>query len=153
YFYSQYWQLGLVLIAALGFQHLLRNPKGRARTISLSLLGITVAACVATMAATLAFTQHYGYNDPNLQAILRGCVVLGLSAALLFRGLWLELCKERRFASVALLLIVFVDLTLYFHSASQADMNFTSKITSWPAGSPESLARIRSAWPAPRPEA
>lgn len=151
YFYSQYWQVALVLLAAVGFDVLLRAPSGSARQKALWLVGIATAAAATTMAVTLMFTHTYPLGDVNLQAILRGALLLGLASAVLFRGLWLDLPRERSFACAAFLLLLFLDLSAYFYAAARADLAFTTRITSFPQ-SPEQRAVLREPWSAPRPE-
>jgi hypothetical protein len=151
YFYSQYWQILLALLAGVGLDTVLRPATASTRRIALWVLGLCIAIAAAIMAWHAVESHAFYPGDVNLQANLHAALILGLAAALLMRAFLAP--REIGFAVGSLLLITLVDLSLYFDAASRADRAFTAK-RGWAGATPsaEQRAALRTPWGPPQPQ-
>lgn len=154
YFYTHYWQLVAILLAAVGLDVLAGSLTARTRRLALGVFGTGIAAAAFTMAAFAANTHEFRTNDPNLQGNLRAALLLALACALLFRVAWNPASREKAFGIAAVLLLTLLDLSAYFQDASRADMAFTARREFPFMAKPneDQRAALRSPWGPLRPE-
>lgn len=132
HFYTQYWQILIVLVAGVGMDRILAGPMPRTGAVLwwISLLGIAASALML----------------PNVWA----AVLLCLACLLLFQWTRSRSLRQLSFASAALLLVFLADLSFYFYKGSRADMAFTLQ-RGWRGAVPSEADRavLRSPWPQP----
>lgn len=151
YFYTQYWQLLVVLMAGAVMEIVLERAythSERRRFLFLT----TGLACILVLLfiGYLSFSHLFPANDYTLQANIRFALLALLSTVVLLQVLLFPAKKNRQFFVLLICLLALSDLTRYFREVSLADKSFTE--TRWPVASPlpqEVRARLESTWPAP----
>jgi hypothetical protein len=126
YFYTQYWQLAIALLAGLGFERLLNYQynirlKQRFKWV---LAGLVILGA-AILAGFSFFSQDFPVNDTSLQANLYLGVMLILCSGALLQMLFARKAKNRTAFLVIFCLLSFTDLSKYFWDASNLDHQFT----------------------------
>jgi hypothetical protein len=151
YFYTQYWQLLLVLIAGASMEIVLERAYTepvRRRFLFLT----TGLACLLALLfiGYLSFSHLFPANDYTLQANIRFALLALVSSLVLLQTLLFPAKKNRQLFVLLICLLALTDLTRYFREVSLADKSFTE--TRWPVASPlpqDVRAHLESAWPAP----
>jgi hypothetical protein len=150
YFYTAYWQLLVVLLAAVGFDVLLEDRSARARHVLRVLVGLGLAGAIGVLAWSALVAERYPTGDPNLQSNLRAAVLVGLACFLLTPWALGKAARQRRFAACLFVLVAFLDLSQYFYAATRADQAF-SRTRGWVGTVIDAPTRERldAPWPAP----
>lgn len=126
YFYTQYWQLAVVLLAGCGFERLLDikyNLHLRQR-FKWVLLGLVILATAILIGFSLT-SQLFRLNDVSLQANLYMALMLLLSSGVLLQMLLARKAKNRVAFLLIFCVLSFSDLSRYFWDANNLDHQFT----------------------------
>jgi hypothetical protein len=155
YFYTQFLQILLVLLACASFDRLLRQDHDAAtrRRLVLSLTGLSAVLGCGLMALFL-FSEHYASADSGLQGCLLFAIICLLCCVFLLRMLTVDRSPRGRRAFVFVLLVVTAaDLSRYFVEGCRADRDFTAQ-REWrvPKELPTATqAALRKPWRHPLP--
>ena len=145
YFYSQYWQILVVLVAAAALDRMI--VRARAEPLRwIAPTGLAVAAIV--FVAMFVTSERYPLDDPSLQSNLLAALLLAVASLLL--GRWASAANpgERRFALVGILLFAFFDLSAYYYAGTRADMSFMERRGIMPVSLDASQkSRFGAPWP------
>lgn len=152
YFYSQYWQVLVVLLAAVGMDRLLAGPAPRTRAVLRWVVAFCLGASALVLIGAAASHERYLGGDAALQANVRASLMLGIAGVLLFRWLRDIPARHGHFLAVAFLLALFLDLSQYFYVGARADIEFSLQ-KGWRGTVPSQAerARLRAPWPEPDP--
>ena len=151
YFYTQYWQLLVVLLACASMDILLQRAYGAAvrRRFLFIIYGLSTALLLLLI-GYLSFSHLFPADDHTLQANIRFALLALVSSIVILQMLLFPTRKSRQIFILVILLLALTDLTRYFWEASRADKSFTE--TRWPATSPlpENIrAAFRKPWSKP----
>jgi hypothetical protein len=154
YFYTQYLQLLLVLLACAGLDRLLGHDHDAAtrRRLVLSLTGLSAALGCGLLGLS-AYSEHYPSADPGLQGCLVFSITCLLCSGFLLRMLTIDRSpKGRRVFVFVLLAIASADLSRYFVEACRADRDFTARHWGVPKELPSATrAALSRPWRHPAP--
>lgn len=151
YFYTQYWQLLVVLLAASSMDILLQRAYGVAiRRRFLFLISGLTAVLLLLLIGYLSFSHLFPAGDHTLQANIRFALLALVASVVILQMLLFPTRQNRQIFILIMLALALTDLTRYFWEASRADQQFTE--TRWPATSPlpENIAAaFRKPWANP----
>jgi len=130
YFYSQYWQLLLVMLAAASLDHLLEsNIAAHIRKRFLIIVsGLAGIGALVFLGMGLV-TQNFPLNDVNLQGNLYFALLLVISSGVILQFLMTSTRRNKRLFIMILMGIALVDLSKYYWVVSGVDERFT--FTRW----------------------
>lgn len=151
YFYTQYWQLLILLLAGSSMDILLQKAYGAAarRRFLFVICGLAIALLLLLI-GYLSFSHLFPANDHSLQANLRFALLALISSVVILQMLLFPTRKNHQIFVLIILSLALTDLTRYFWEVSRADKSFTE--TRWPAPSPlpaDIQAKLRSPWANP----
>jgi hypothetical protein len=129
YFYTQFLQVLLVLLACAGLDRLLGHDYDAAtrRRLVLSLTGLLVALGCGLLGFSV-FSERYPSADPGLQGCLLFAIICLLCCAFLLRVLTVDRSpRGRRMFVFVLLAVTSADLSRYFVEGCRADRDFTAR--------------------------
>lgn len=151
YFYTQYWQLLVLLLAGASMDILLQRAYGEAvRRRFLFLVSGLVVVLLFLFIGYLSFSHLFPSGDHSLQANIRFALLALVASVVILQVLFFPTLKNRQVFVVIMLALALTDLTRYFWEASRADKSFTE--TRWPAPSPlppDVQTALRKPWDAP----
>jgi hypothetical protein len=140
YFYSQYWQLMLTLLAAATLDYLQTRGLLASLRQRFSLIMAVLAAMGALIFLVLSLvTQNFVNSDVNLEGNLLFALLLMLASGILLQFLRTRSRRRQQFFVVLLLTVAVVDLSKYFWIVSGVDERHT--FTRW-AGLTDPLPSI-----------
>jgi hypothetical protein len=151
YFYTQYWQLLIVLLAGASMELLLQRAYGAAaRRRFIFIISGVALVLLFLLAGYLSFSHLFPANDHTLQANIRFALLALVACVVILQMLLFPTRKNRQIFVLILMALALTDLTRYFWEVSRADKSFTE--TRWPVPSPmpaDVQARFRMAWDNP----
>jgi hypothetical protein len=149
YFYTQYLQILLVLMACAGFDRLLTHDHDAAtrRRLVAALRGM-LAVLGCALGGFAVFSERYPSGDPNLQGSLQLAIIGLLCGVFLLRMLTVDRSPRGRQAFVFVVLAVTsADLSRYFVEGCRADREFTAQLWNIPMElPPETRAALGRPW-------
>jgi hypothetical protein len=149
YFYSQYWQIMVVLLAAAGLDALLRQTYGAAdRRRFVAVVGGLCALLGLLLFGLGTVSQLFPVRDVHLQGNLHFAVLTLVAAGVLLQWLWHPTARNRGAFVAVLLALLAVDLSKYYWEVCLLDREFTRQ--RWGnVLTPDVRAALRRPWPAP----
>ncbi|HEY0319365.1 MAG TPA: hypothetical protein VGC66_00180 [Pyrinomonadaceae bacterium] len=151
YFYTQYWQLLVVLLAGCGMDMLLQRAYGAAlRRRFLFVVSGLAALMLLLFIGYLSFSHLFPAGDHTLQANVRFALLALIASVIIIQMLLFPTKKNLQLFVLIICALALTDLTRYFWEASRADKSFTE--TRWPASSPlspEVKAALQKPWDKP----
>jgi hypothetical protein len=148
YFYSHYWQIGVMLLACAALDRLLAgglDHAERRRMAWAALIAAGVAALI--LIGMFLVSDAYPNNDPDLQSILSAALLTLIVGVLAWRAVTTP--SARSLFVAALIGLALTDLTGYFASVNRVDQGFTRYRWGFDprVPLPESVqTRLASAW-------
>ncbi len=148
YFYTQHWQLLVVLLAAASLDRLLGqglDPVQRRRC-----LGVVGGLCalLAVLLLGLGAASHlFGARDVNLQGMLTFALLTLVVAGTLLQFLWQPERRAQQVFVAVLLSLFLADLTRYFWEVSRLDQAFTRRREECRLIEPEHHPALCRPWP------
>lgn len=153
YFYTQYWQLLVLLLAASGMDILLQRAyDAAARRRFLFVISGLAIVLLLLFIGYLSFSHLFPAGDHTLQANIRFALLALVSNAVILQMLLFPSRVNRQIFVLIILALAFTDLSRYFWEVSRADKSFTE--TRWPAPSPlpaDVKNALRKPWANPDP--
>lgn len=154
YFYTQYWQLLLLLLAGASMDILLERAYGEAarRRFLFVVSGLAILLLLLFI-GYLSFSHLFPADDHSLQANIRFALLALIASVVIMQLLLFPKGKSRQVFMFVMLALAFTDLTRYFYEVERADKSFTE--TRWPVKSPlpaEVQAALRKPWAEPSVE-
>ena len=151
YFYTQYWQLLLLLLCASSMELLLEKAYSAAqrRIFTFLIAGLCLLMLILFI-VYLSFSHLFPAGDYTLQANVRFALLALFAGAVILQMLLFGGRKNRQIFVLVMLGLALTDLTRYFWEVSRADKSFTE--TRWPVKSPlppEVRAALRRPWAEP----
>ena len=152
YFYTQYWQFIVVLLAVLSFDKLITNKHKIQveKRFAIVIYGF-IAVCAMGLLGYGIFSYLFPVNDHSLQSNLYSLLLIGIVSILMLQFLGHKNNQRSKLFTVLLMVLVITDMTRYFWDVSLSDNKFT--IQRWSGVQSTLTASIRSAlsnpWPAP----
>jgi hypothetical protein len=128
YFYTQYWQLLVALLAGVGMEALLRLRRDGNATVRrnfVALISGLMIIALLVMIGYSTFSQKVPANDPGLEANLRVALIVLITGMAILQWLLFPTAKNRRIFVLIILAVALTDLTRYFWEVSRADRSFT----------------------------
>jgi hypothetical protein len=154
YFYTQYWQLLVLLLAGASMDILLERAYDETvrRRFLYLVSGLSVLLLLLFI-GYLSFSHLFPADDQSLQANIRFALLALVASVVLIQMLLFPNRKSRQVFMLVMLALALTDLTRYFREVERADKSFTE--TRWPVKSPlpeEVQAALRKSWAEPSPD-
>jgi hypothetical protein len=124
YFYSHYWQIGVMLLACAALDRLLMGSLDPAERRRMGwAAGGTAVIAGLILIAMFVVSENYPNDDPDLQSILSAALLALIVGVLAWRALTTP--SARTLFIAALIGLALADLSGYFMSVNRADQGFT----------------------------
>jgi hypothetical protein len=151
WFYTQYWQLMLVLLAGASLDVLLRGAYDAATRRRFIVVTLTIVVTLSLALLYLSIvSQQFPAFDQSLEANLRFLLVTGIACTVILQYLLFPAPARRSIFVLVLLGLALADLSRYFYDVNLIDSDFTNTIrgTARPL-SAEQQAALRQPWDEP----
>jgi hypothetical protein len=151
YFYTQYWQLMVVLLASTSMNNLIQqtyNETIRKRFIVVISGLITIESTCLLLYGI--FSHQFPANDQVLQSNLYSALMMIIICVFILQMLAFPTSQHRHLFTMLILIFAVVDLTRYFWDVSLIDKNFTDHRWGIHPPLPASIqAALSHPWPKP----
>jgi hypothetical protein len=128
YFYTQYWQFLVTLLAAMSFDNIIRRrySKQVRKKFTLIIYGLLATSAIGTLLYSL-FSSLFPANDRSLQSNLYFFLMVGIVCVCVLQILNYTHRRNPRLLIALVLILAVTDLTRYFWDVSLLDNAFTTQ--------------------------